>query len=265
MSRRVRLRLAYDGTAYAGWQRQKNAVTVQQKLEEAFEALFHEKITADASGRTDAGVHAWGQVAAVTLEHPIPVERLALALNSRLPEDIRVLEAQEAPADFHPQFQAKQKTYRYTFYTGPFLLPQYRLYMAHIPEELDLERMRRAASALVGEHDFAALSSAQRTSKTSVRTIYEVKIFRDDGDEKVVHIEVTGNGFLYNMVRIIAGTLADIGRGRMEIETLRQAMENKDRTLAGVTAPPQGLALMRVEYESQGHKKKEEVPLNTGH
>jgi len=125
--------------------------------------------------------------------------------------------------------------------------------MAHVPEELDLERMRRAASSLVGEHDFAALSSAQRTSKTSVRTIYEVKIFRDDGDEKVVHIEVTGNGFLYNMVRIIAGTLSDIGRGRMKIETLRQAMENNDRTLAGVTAPPQGLALMKVEYESQGN------------
>lgn len=254
MSRRIRMTIAYDGTAYGGWQRQKNAVTVQQKLEEAFWTLFHERVTADASGRTDAGVHAWGQVAAVTLEHPIPAERLALALNSQLPPDIRVLSAEEAPADFHPQFQAKRKTYRYTFYNGPFLPPQYRFYMAHIHEELDLERMKQAARTLIGEHDFAALSSAQRTSRTSIRTIYEAKIYTDPADSRVVHMEVTGNGFLYNMVRIIAGTLADIGRGRMEEETLREAMAQKDRTLAGVTAPPQGLSLMRVEYEACAKK-----------
>ena len=127
--------------------------------------------------------------------------------------------------------------------------PQYRMYMAHIHEPMDLDRMNEAAACLVGEHDFAALSSAQRTAKTSVRTIYEAKVYRDAADPQVIHIEVTGNGFLYNMVRIIAGTLADIGRGRMEIQALKDAMEKNDRTLAGVTAVPQGLALMKVEYE----------------
>ncbi len=248
MSRRIRLTIAYDGTNYAGWQRQKNGIAVQQKIEEAFYSLFSEKVTVDASGRTDAGVHAFGQVGAVTLEHLIPVERLALALNSFLPEDIRILEARETEPGFHPQFQAKRKIYRYSYYNGAFLLPQYRLYMAHIHEPLDLAQMQRAADDLVGEHDFAALSSAQRTAKTSVRTIYEARVYRDASDRNIVHIEVTGNGFLYNMVRIIAGTLADIGRGRMPVEAVREAIEKKDRTLAGVTAPPQGLTLMRVEY-----------------
>lgn len=249
MSRRIRLIIAYDGTAYAGWQRQKNGIAVQQKVEEAFYTLFSERVTVDASGRTDAGVHAWGQVAAVTLEHPIPLERLALALNSQLPEDIRIMSAEEVRPDFHPQFQAKRKTYRYTYYNGAFLPPQYRLYMAHIHEPMDIEKMNRAAAYLVGEHDFAALSSAQRTAKTSVRTIYEAKVYRDRSDGNVIHIEVTGNGFLYNMVRIIAGTLADIGRGRMEMGALEEAMAQNDRTLAGVTAPPQGLTLVKVEYE----------------
>ena len=240
MSRRIRMTIAYDGTRYAGWQRQKNGIAVQQRLEEAFYALFHEKVAVDASGRTDAGVHAWGQVAAVTLEHSIPIERLALALNSQLPEDIRVMEATETAPDFHPQFQAKRKTYRYTYFNGPFLPPQYRFYMAHIHEPMDMARMNEAAKALLGEHDFTAVSSAQRTSKTTVRRIY---------DPRVIQIEVTGNGFLYNMVRIIAGTLADIGRGRMPVSALADALQKKDRTLAGVTAPPQGLSLMRVFYE----------------
>lgn len=249
MSRRIRMTVAYDGTRYAGWQRQKNGIAVQQRLEEAFYTLFHETVVVDASGRTDAGVHAWGQVAAVTLEHSIPIERLALALNSQLPEDIRVMEAAETAPDFHPQFQAKRKTYRYTYFNGPFLPPQYRFYMAHIHEPVNMARMNEAAKALLGEHDFTALSSAQRTSKTTVRRIYDARIYRDVADPRVIHIEVTGNGFLYNMVRIIAGTLADIGRGRMPVSALSDALQKKDRTLAGVTAPPQGLALMRVFYE----------------
>lgn len=249
MSRRVRLTVAYDGTRYAGWQRQKNGMAVQECLEEAIWSLFHERVSVDASGRTDAGVHAWGQVAAFTLEHSIPIERLALALNSKLPQDIRVMEAAEAAWDFHPQFQAKRKTYRYTYFNGPFLPPQYRLYMAHIHEPMDMERMNEAAKSLVGEHDFTALSSAQRTSKTTVRRVYEARVYRDVADARVIHIEVTGNGFLYNMVRIIAGTLADVGRGRLDVSVLEEAIGQKDRTLAGVTAPPQGLALVNVEYE----------------
>ena len=159
------------------------------------------------------------------------------------------MEAAEAAWDFHPQFQAKRKTYRYTYFNGPFLPPQYRLYMAHIHEPMDMERMNEAAKSLVGEHDFTALSSAQRTSKTTVRRIYEARVYRDVADARVIHIEVTGNGFLYNMVRIIAGTLADVGRGRLDVSVLEEAMGQKDRTLAGVTAPPQGLALVNVEYE----------------
>ena len=157
--------------------------------------------------------------------------------------------AEEVPAEFHPQYQAKRKTYRYTIYNGEFMLPQYRLYMAHFHEPLDVEKMRRAAGCLVGVHDFTALSSAQRTSKTTVRIIYSAEVYRDDADEDVIHVEITGNGFLYNMVRIIAGTLVDIGRGRLSEDALAEAMATGDRTLAGVTAPPQGLALMGVEYE----------------
>lgn len=249
MSRRIRMTVAYDGTNYAGWQRQKNGISVQQKIEEAFMSLFGEEVTVDASGRTDAGVHARGQVAAVTLHYDIPVERLALALNSQLPPDIRIMSAVETYAKFHPQFQAKRKTYRYTFYNGDFLLPEYRLYMAHIHEPLDLEAMKRAASDLIGEHDFTALSSAQRTAKTTVRTIYQARVWADRNDPHVIHIEVTGNGFLYNMVRIIAGTLADIGRGRLPEDAFVRAFRTNDRTLAGITAPPQGLCLMRVDYE----------------
>ena len=248
MSRRIRMTVAYDGTDYAGWQRQNNGISIQQKLEEAFYTLFHEEVRVDASGRTDAGVHARGQVAAVTLEYPIPVRKLSLALNSCLPEDIRVLDAEETEQDFNPQFEAKRKTYCYSYYNGTFLLPQYRLYMTHIHEPMDIDAMRRAAQDLVGEHDFTALSSAQRQSKTTVRTIYSADVYRDASDPQIIRIEVTGNGFLYNMVRIIAGTLADVGRGRLPEDIIRQAIETKDRTIAGVTAPPQGLCLMRVEY-----------------
>ena len=251
MSRRVRLTVAYDGTRYAGWQRQKNGMAVQECLEEAIWSLFHERVSVDASGRTDAGVHAWGQVAAFTLEHSIPIERLALALNSKLPQDIRVMEAAEAAWDFHPQFQAKRKTYRYTYFNGPFLPPQYRLYMAHIHEPMDMERMNEAAKSLVGEHDFTALSSAQRTSKTTVRRIYEARVYRDVADARVIHIEVTGNGFLYNMVRIIAGTLVKIGMGVYPPEKMEEILEEKNRAAAGPTIPARGLTLVSLEYEKE--------------
>ena len=194
-------------------------------------------------------MHAWGQVAAVTLEHSIPIERLALALNSQLPEDIRVMEAAETAPDFHPQFQAKRKTYRYTYFNGPFLPPQYRFYMAHIHEPMDITRMNEAARCCWGSTISRLSVRPNALLKPTVRRIYDARIYRDVADLRVIHIEVTGNGFLYNMVRIIAGTLADIGRGRMPVSALSDALQKKDRTLAGVTAPPQGLALMRVFYE----------------
>lgn len=254
LPQRIGLRVAYDGTAYAGWQRQNNGLAVQEVIEEAIFGLFSERVRLDASGRTDAGVHALGQIAAMTLCYPIPTDRLVLALNSRLPEDIRILEAWKAEPDFHPQYMAKRKNYCYTYFNGPFLLPQYRLTMGHIHETMDLAAINEALSSLEGTHDFEALSASGRTAKTTVRTVYRahasaepVSLLHPE-DGQIVRIEITGNGFLYNMVRIIAGTCADIGRHRLPTTIFLDAIERKDRTILGMTAPAKGLTLLNVEY-----------------
>lgn len=241
--------VAYDGTNYAGWQRQNNGLSIQQLLEDSLFELFGERVTVDASGRTDAGVHAVGQVAAMTLDYEISEERLILAINSKLPADVRVRTLHRCAESFHPQFQAKQKTYRYTYDNAPFPLPQHRLYAAPLHETLDLDAMRRALKTLEGEHDFAALCAVGSSAKTTVRTIYRTDVFRDASDENLVHLVVTGNGFLYNMVRIIAGTAADIGRHRLPEDIFTQAIATGDRTILGMTAPACGLCLMNVSYE----------------
>ncbi len=249
MSRRIAFTLAYDGTDYAGWQRQTNALSIQQVLEDTIEALFHEKVHLVASGRTDAGVHAEGQVAAMDLVHPVPVERLQAALNSNLPASIRVMQAWEAEADFQPRYDAKRKTYRYTIYNGEILPPKYRLTAVREYRPVDWTLVAEAARGFEGTHDFSAFHSTGSSEGTTERTLYHVYCGADAQDPNLHFIELTGNGFLYNMVRIIVSTLLEIGCGKRKIEDIEQAFATGDRTMAGPTAPPQGLSLIRVEYE----------------
>lgn len=244
--RKVALELGYDGSRYVGWQRQENGMSIQQAIEDAIEKLFHEKVRVMGSGRTDAGVHARGQVAAVELQHTIPVEQLMRALNANLPSDIRIYRAWEAAADFHPRFQAKRKTYAYRFIQAEVMPPEYRRYYTLIRGPLDSQKIKQALRSLEGEHDFAAFRSAGGMNLSTVRRIDKAVLLADGEGQR---IEITGNGFLYNMVRIIAGTMFEIGRGKLEPEVVEQALRSKQREILGPTAPPQGLMLMRVEYE----------------
>lgn len=254
--RRIRVTLGYDGTDFAGWQRQDNGISVQGVLEEVIESLFGEKVSVQGSGRTDAGVHALGQVAAFDLEHPIPVSKLLLALNSNLPESIRVFEVTEADPSFHPQFQAKKKTYAYLFYAGKVLPPHLRRHCILVKEALCFPLMERALSDLKGEHDFAAFCGAGSTVTSTVRTVYDARI-KPFGDFPGLYaLLITGNGFLYHMVRIITGTVLEIGRGNLPIEALHEALSGGKRDPLAPTAPANGLTLLQVEYpeeeESQG-------------
>ena len=248
MSRRIVLKIAYDGTDYAGWQRQKNGISIQQVLEEAVEKQFHEAVHIVGSGRTDAGVHARGQIAAMTLEHPVPTRSLMMALNSRLPAAIRILDCWEAQMDFNPRYDAKRKTYRYTIYEGITMLPQYRNTAAWVPAALEWTHIEQMLQTLVGEHDYAAFQTTGSSAKTTVREIYDITVRQSQDDPALHYIDITGNGFLYNMVRIIAGTAIDVGRGRRTITMVEEALRTGDRHLTGATAPDQGLTLMQVEY-----------------
>lgn len=244
--RKIGLVIGYDGTLYGGWQRQDNARTIQGVLEDTLEKLFSEKVHVMGSGRTDAGVHARGQVAAFLFQHSIPVDALQRALNSNLPEDIRIYQAFEAPMDFQPQYGAKKKTYRYRIYNAPVLPPEYVRYCMHVPFALDMERMRRAIEELKGEHDFAAFRAAGGENLSTIRTIYEASVTKRG---ELLELSVTGNGFLYHMVRIIAGTLIEIGKDRLEPSCLQEALETGSREVLGPTAKPQGLFLWEVCYE----------------
>ena len=251
-TRRLAIQIAYDGTSYAGWQRQLNAVSIQQIIEEAVEAQFGEKIHLQASGRTDAGVHAEGQIAAFDLKHPISPDRFRLAINARLPEDIRIMDAWEAPAGFAPRFDAKKKTYRYSFYTGETLPPKYRLTAIHERRKIDLPIIESALPLFLGEHDFAAFHSTGSTvdvhGSSTVRRIFEIRLETDPADPALHHLWVTGSGFLYNMVRIMAGTLLEIGCGKRSATDIEKAFQTGDRHFAGPTAPAKGLTLVSVEY-----------------
>ena len=246
--RRIAFQVGYDGTDYAGWQRQENGLTIQQVLEDTVERLFHESVHVMGSGRTDAGVHARGQVAAMDLQHPIPVEKLLLALNANLPDDIRIYRVWEADPEFHPRFGAKRKTYGYRFINGSIMPPELRRYYTLVREPLDIDAMRSAIKLLEGEHDFMAFRSSGGMNLSTVRTIYQTELLEDGEGYR---LEVTGNGFLYNMVRIIAGTALEIGKGRMTADVITQALATGRRELLGPTAPGGGLMLMRVEYETK--------------
>ena len=244
--KRIKLTVAYDGTDYCGWQIQKNGVTVEEVLNRALSRLTGERVTVTGASRTDAGVHARGNVAVFDTDTRIPAERIAYAVNALLPEDVVVVSSGEVPAGWHPRKCVSVKTYEYRILNTEFPDPVRRRDTYFVSFPLDLERMRQAAGYLKGEHDFKSFCSAHTTVQDTVRTIYELDI-KKEGD--FITIRVRGNGFLYNMVRIIAGTLAGVGRGYFEPRDVERMLEEKDRTKAGVTAPPQGLTLVGIEYK----------------
>lgn len=238
--------VAYDGTQYVGWQIQKNGVSVQQRLNEAVSDLFGEPIEVMGASRTDAGVHAEGNVAAFSAETRMPADKIAYALNRRLPEDIAVQLSQEVPEDFHPRFDAVEKTYEYHIVNRRQPKPLKRLQAWFYHRPLDVDAMRAACAPLVGEHDFTSFASIHAQTKTFVRTIYSLSV-RKSGDEIIVR--VTGSGFLYNMVRIIVGTLVQIGSGQRQPSDMARILAARDRKAAGPTAPARGLMLVEIGYE----------------
>ena len=244
--KRVKLVVAYDGTNYHGWQVQDNGITIEEVLNRTISELVQEDIKVIGASRTDAGVHACGNVAVFDTESRIPGDKFSFALNQRLPDDIRIQESCEVDADFHPRYADTVKTYEYNILNRRFELPSKRLYAAFCYYPMDIERMNQAAAYLVGEHDFKSFCSAGAQVQTTVRTIYAVNVTKEDD---MVRIRIAGNGFLYNMVRIIAGTLMQVGTGLMEPEQVKEILEARDRSKAGPTAVAKGLTLVEIRYE----------------
>ncbi len=244
--RRVKLTVAYDGTDYCGWQIQNNGPTVEGELNRALSELTGERIVVIGASRTDAGVHGRGNVAVFDTDSPIPPDRIAYALNGKLPEDVVVVKSEEVRPDWHPRRCDSVKTYEYRILNQEMPDPVRRRDTWHVSFPLDVDRMREAAEYLKGEHDFKSFCSAQSEVENTVRTIYELTIERE---ENLITITVRGNGFLYNMVRIIAGTLMGAGRGAYPPERVKEMLEAKEREKAGMTAPPQGLTLVGIEWQ----------------
>ena len=247
--KRILLTIAYDGTNYSGWQKQKDeaVITVEGELTKALRLLFRNPaLECVGASRTDAGVHALGQRAVIDVETSIPAEKIPLAIRSFLPADIVVTKAEEVAETFHPRFDCVKKTYEYRFWNAPAKNPKERLYSAYVQKPLDVERMNEGAKAFLGTHDFAAFCAAGAQVSTTVRTIFDCHVEKQG---ESVRILVTGDGFLYNMVRIIAGTLLEVGMGRRSRETVQRALATGERTLAGPTAPAKGLMLVGIAYE----------------
>jgi tRNA pseudouridine38-40 synthase len=243
--RNIKLTLEFDGTAYAGWQRQINGVAIEQVVREAISKLTGEKPDLIGCSRTDAGVHAKKYVCNFKTSSTIPADRFKFALNSILQEDIVVLESSQVDESFHSRFGAKSKKYTYTICNREVRPAIGRDYVYYFRKSLDVEKMAKASACLIGKHDFSSFKSANSSVKTNVRTIYDISVSKD-GDNIV--ISVTGDGFLYNMVRIIAGTLIEVGMGEKYPEEVKDILEAKDRNRAGRTAPPSGLCLEEVFY-----------------
>lgn len=246
--RRIKLTVAYDGTNYHGWQYQPGSPTIEGELNKVLSELFQKEITVIGASRTDSGVHALCNVAVFDVESKIPAEKIAYALNQRLPEEIKIRKSEEVSADFHPRKQATRKTYEYRILNEEFLNPMERLYAHFTYVPLDEKKMQEAAKYLIGTHDFQSFCAAGSSAETTVRTIYDIQVERKD---TVISIKVKGNGFLYNMVRIIAGTLMEAGRGRIAPEEMIRILEAKDRTKAGPTAPAKGLRLYEYQFEDE--------------
>lgn len=245
MSKRVQLTVAYDGTRYHGWQFQPGKPTIEGELNKHLSDLLREEIQVIGASRTDAGVHALCNVAVFDTENRMPAEKISYALNQRLPEDISIQCSKEVDPEFHPRHCDSRKTYEYRITRGEFPVPTKRLYSYFTYHQLDVERMKEAAAYLVGEHDFKSFCSVKAVVETTVRTVYNVDV-TEQGEDIV--IRVRGNGFLYNMVRIIAGTLMEVGKGAIEPGKVKDILQGCDRTLAGPTAPAYGLMLVKYEF-----------------
>lgn len=245
--KRVRLIVAYDGTNYHGWQVQPGVTTIEGELNRCLSALLQEEIQVIGASRTDSGVHALGNVAVFDTCTRIPAEKISYALNQRLPEDIRIQKSEEVPLDWHPRHGESRKTYEYHIYRGEFPMPVRRLYALHSYHKLNVEQMREAASYLEGEHDFKSFCQTGAQVESTVRTIYKAEVV-EAGKELV--IRVCGNGFLYNMVRIIVGTLLEIGQEKRKPEDMKRIIEAADRAAAGPTAPAHGLLLYCYDFDS---------------
>lgn len=254
--RRIKLTVAYDGTNYCGWQVQPNGLAVQEVLNKCLSEFFGEKIQTIGASRTDAGVHALGNVAVFDTNARMPGDKVAFALNTRLPADVRIQESQEVPLDFHPRFQETVKTYEYKIYNRRFPDPTKRLYTCFYYYPLDVEKMRQAGELLVGTHDFKSFCTHKPEVEDTVRTIYSLQVER--GSDDVITIRIQGNGFLYNMVRIIAGTLLRVGGGMIPPEQISEILEGKNRELAGETARPEGLTLVEIRYPEFEQQKNQE-------
>lgn len=246
----VLLTISYDGTNYCGWQRQNNMPSIQEEIEKALTSVFKREVCVQGASRTDSGVHAKGQRAVFTLEpydFKIPVEKLSYVINNCLPPDIRILCAGEVPHNFHPVRDAIKKTYEYKICNAPIKDPLSRLYSEHIYLPLNFQSMQSALPYFIGEHDFKAFCASGGYAKTSTRTVFSIELSKD---ENMIALQITGNGFLYNMVRIIAGTLIDVGLGRIEAESVRDILESLDRAKAGKTASARGLVLLKIYYKN---------------
>ncbi|MDL2295812.1 tRNA pseudouridine(38-40) synthase TruA [Lachnospiraceae bacterium OttesenSCG-928-E19] len=243
--RRIKLIVSYDGTNYCGWQIQPNGITIEEVLNKKLSRLTGEEITVIGASRTDSGVHAYGNVAVFDTVSRIPGEKFAAALNQRLPDDIAIARSEEVASDWHPRYQNTYKTYEYHIINTKTPIPIKRFTNCFVSFELDVEKMRKGAAYLVGEHDFVSFCSIKTSVENTVRTITDLDIVAE-GNE--ITIRIRGNGFLYNMVRIIAGTLIRVGRGFYEPEKVRELLEARERTAAAITAPANGLILMGIEY-----------------
>ena len=245
--RNIKLTIEYDGKEFHGWQKQPNRLNIQGEIEKAIERITGEQVDLMASGRTDSGVHAISQVANFKTNSNIPIEKFAIALNSNLKKSILIKKAEEVDERFHSRLNCKRKTYRYVIDNSKYGSAIYRNLETHIPIPLDVKKMKKAVKYFEGEHDFKAFKASGTSSKSSVRTIYKAEVIEKENNK--IWIELTGNGFLYNMVRIIAGTLVEVGMGDLEPEEIKSIIKSKKRENAGKTLQPQELYLVRVEYE----------------
>ena len=246
--RNIKLTIMYDGKDFNGWQKQPNKLNIQGTIEKVISEMTGEEIELNASGRTDAGVHSFGQVANFKTNSKIPIDKFPIAINSKIKKSIVITNAEEVEERFHSRYNCKRKTYRYIIDNSEFPTPMYRYLEYHIPNKLNIGAMKKAAKYFEGEHDFKAFKSSGTSSKSTVRTIYKAEIKKTENNR--IYIELTGNGFLYNMVRIISGTLVEVGLGKIKPEEIKTIIESKDRQKAGKTLPAHGLYLMNVNYSN---------------
>ena len=244
--RNIKLTIEYDGKKFNGWQKQPDKLNIQGEIENAIKEITGEEVELIASGRTDAGVHAIAQVANFKTNSKLDIEKIPYAINSKLKKSIVIKNAEEVEERFHSRYNAKQKTYRYIINNSKQGTAIYRDLECHIPIDLNIKEMKKAAKYFEGEHDFSGFKASGTSSKSSVRTIYKAEVI-EEGNK--IKIELTGNGFLYNMVRIISGTLVDVGLGKIKAEDIPSIIESKDRSKAGKTLPAHGLYLVEVKYE----------------